>query len=144
MLEALTDRTPALVWRGDIQPVPLHRSRVVVTGPRSWAYNVEADQIYRSDLRVLWLADRLGRRPLEGDLGVCITFAGRASARTRRRPDLTNLLKAVEDAANPDPRGGWRGLWNDDGQVRLLLGEIQAWGPHVDPFVSIAIWSLDE
>ena len=133
---------PVLTWRGAIQPVPLHRSRVVVTGRRSWAYNVEADQVYRSDLRVLWLADRLGRRPLEGDLGVCITFAGRAGARTRQRPDLTNLLKAVEDAANPDPRGGWRGLWNDDGQVRLLLGEISAWNPDVEPFVSIAIWRL--
>jgi Holliday junction resolvase RusA-like endonuclease len=133
---------PAIAWRGDLQPVPLHRSRVVVTGRRSWAYNVEADKVYRSELRFLWLAARLGRSPLAGDVAVRMTFAGRRSTRSRIRPDLTNLLKAVEDAANPDLAGGWRGLWVDDRQVRVLVGEITGWAPDVRPQVTLEVWTL--
>jgi Holliday junction resolvase RusA-like endonuclease len=131
---------PVLSWSGDLQPVPLHRSRVVVSARRSWAYNVEADKVYRDELRMLWLAARLGRSPLEGDLAVRMTFAGRRSARSRIRPDLTNLVKAVEDAANPVPRGGWRGLWEDDRQVRVLVSEITAWAPEASPQVTLEVW----
>lgn len=125
---------PALLWAAEIQPVPLHRARV----RRARAYLPEADQVFRDDLRMLWRAAGLGKTPLTGDLGVVMTFAGG----TDRRPDLTNLLKAVEDAANPSSDRGWLGLWEDDSQVRTLLGEITAWGRGVRPFVTLEAWRL--
>lgn len=123
---------PELWWRGELQPVPLHRSRVVFHGRRVWSHLEPADQVYRDELRTLWRASGI-RAPLRGPLGCVMAFAGRRG----RRPDLTNLLKAVEDAGN-----GF--LWEDDCQIRLLLGWIEGWGPEVEPFVEVAAWRLGE
>lgn len=121
--------TPAIVWEASIDPVPLGRARVVFARSRTFAHMPERDVVYRNDLRVLWRAARLVRRPLQGDLIVAMTFAGRS----RQRPDVSNLAKAVEDAGNGQ-------LWDDDRQIRTLHVEIVDWGRGVRPLVRIEIW----
>lgn len=141
-------RTGLLIsWRGDLQPIPLHRARVVFTGKRTMAYSPELDQVYRTDLQARWRYERAApRTPLEGPLAVTLRFAGATrvpdtrSARGWRqaaRPDLTNVVKAVEDAANGV-------LWVDDRQVVALDASIVAWGRDVRPFVALAVWRADE
>lgn len=136
---------PVLQWAAVIQPVPLHRSRVTFHGRhgRIGSYLSKADYVFRDELRSLWNLAGYGRRsftPLQGDLVVAMAFSGATEGRRHQRPDLTNLLKAVEDAGNPDPRGGWRGLWGDDGQIRVLSGQIIAWGPRVTPRIDLDVW----
>lgn len=137
---------PVIAWRGEIQPVPLHRARVTFRGSgRVSSYLPDADKNYRTELQQLWVEDRLQKRePVEEPLLVVMTFAGRSRYRPpgyrrsirRRQPDLTNLLKAVEDAGN-----GF--LWKDDSQIELLVGEIVAWGDEVvRPEVMVLAWRL--
>ncbi len=149
-LQRLVTKPPVLSWSGQVQPIPMHRSRVVFgrSHTRTYAHNEDADNVFRGELRLLWTAAGLGRRrPLEGDLAAVFTFAGsswnpRSRRHDRRRPDETNLAKAVEDAGNPDPRGGWRGLWLDDAQIVLEVGWISAWGRDVAPLVTLDVWRL--
>jgi Holliday junction resolvase RusA-like endonuclease len=141
------DLEPALSWSAVIQPVPLHRSRIVFAQRKTWAYNEDVDKVFRDELRQLWNLAGFGRRsftPLEGDLIVHMTFAGRTQGRRHQRPDVSNLLKAVEDAGNPHPRGGWRGLWGDDRQIRVLAGQIAAWGSDVTPRIDLDVWRYGE
>lgn len=138
---------PALSWSARIQPVPLHRARVVFAGPRVRSHLPDADHVYRRDLRTLWRLARI-REPLEGDLGLAMRFRGSSTdplnARARwNRPDLSNLVTAVEDAGNPDPRSGWEGLWGDDRQVLVIVAEIELWKKHLpDPLVALDVWRL--
>ncbi len=142
-LNGLLDTAPAISWRGELQAVPLHRARVVFGGRRGMAvhaYKADVDEVYRQDLRMMWGAAGL-RGPLIGSLALVLTFAGRRP-RNGRRPDVTNLVKAVEDAGNPSRDGGWPGLWNDDGQIELELVHLRRWDKHTRPLVSMDIWRL--
>lgn len=143
-VQSAMSRPPAISWGSSLQPVPLHRARVVLPGGRikSHGHLEDADLDYREELRILWLAARLGRRPLDGDLLVAMTFIGRTGPRRRQRPDLSNLVKAVEDAGNPTRDGGWRGLWNDDAQIAQELVGIVDWRPGAQPLVTLDVWRL--
>ncbi len=142
LLQGLVAKPAAVSWAGELQPVPLHRARVRFDRFRTYAYTRDVDAVYRDELRMRWRAAHLvssRRPPLEGDLAAVLTFAGNSRG-NRRRPDATNLAKAVEDAANPS--AGWRGLWLDDRQVVLELAWISAWGPDVQPRVTLDLWRL--
>lgn len=126
-------RPPDLSWSGELQPVPLQRARVV----RDHAYTTERDKVFRSDLQTLWRFAGI-RTPLSGDLAVWMTFAGRDHAingQRWRRPDLSNLIKAVEDAGN-------RVLWLDDRQITTIVAVLAEWGPDVTPEVALKVWRL--
>lgn len=148
LLQGASSRRPAISWRAEVQPVPQHRVRVTFGRDRTYvnrghgsAYVEDPDVVYRDELRMLWRSARLGKRPLEGDLIAVFLFAGNSS-RNRRRPDFTNLAKAVEDAGNPSRDGGWLGLWEDDGQIVAEAGWIVSWGRAVRPFVALDVWRL--
>lgn len=139
--------SPVLSWQAEIQPVPLHRARIAgpSAGYKRWAkdarghgYLVDVDEDFRDLLRQLWMVAKVSRRPLEGRLVVAMRFAGcNRSARggNLHEPDLSNLIKAVEDAGN-------KHLWRDDAQIKVLVGEVVAWGPKVKPFVQVQAWEL--
>lgn len=137
-LAARLNSKPVLSWRAAIQPRPLQRARVVVGERRTYAYTEKGDTAYRDELRTLWALAGL-REPLQGPLAVLMTFAGSSRGptgrATRRQPDATNLLKAVEDAGN-----GF--LWGDDRQIQIIVGAIVAWGPAVVPHVTVDVWRL--
>lgn len=137
---------PVISWAAELLPVALHRARSASHGGRSMTYMVDEDRVYRGNLRQLWALDGFGADPIDGPLAVICTFAGDARdrlGRPRRAPDLSNLLKAVEDAANPEPRGGpWRGLWHDDSQIKACFGHITGWGPGVAPGVGLHVWRV--
>lgn len=138
-------RDPVLEWAGEIQPVPLHRAKVVIEhryNRRSHGYLPDADHDFRRELQQLWMVERVVRNPLRGDLYVAMTFAGcsvRRDAIGRRRhlprPDKTNLEKAIEDAGN-----GF--LWADDAQIRGGMGYIVEWSEEARPLVTIDVWRL--
>lgn len=145
ILSEIVARPPLISWRHEgLQPRPLHRARVKFEASHTYAYNDDRDVIYRRDLQTLWRAAHLGRSPLEGDLVTVMTFAGRKKDRLLRhpRPDETNLRKAIEDAGNPAPRDGWKGLWLDDRQLVLNLGWIRGWGNNTRPVITVDVWSL--
>jgi Holliday junction resolvase RusA-like endonuclease len=140
-LAGLAITEPPLSWSGSIQPVGLHRARVAPDRYRGHGYLERPDRDFREELQGLWMAARLVR-PLTEELAVVMTFAGcsRVPRRPRARrscPDLTNLLKAVEDAGN-------RFLWVDDKQIRILLGHIVAWGPDVTPWITVDAWPMGQ
>ncbi len=132
---------PALSWAAILQPVPLHRARTVIRGPKVWTHLDGRDYEFRDRLRLLWRLDGYGRSPLEGDLECHLTFAGSSKGR-HPRPDLSNLVKAIEDAGNPER--GWGGLWGDDAQIRAIFAEISAWGPDVTPRIDLSVWRYVE
>ncbi|MGH2663664.1 MAG: RusA family crossover junction endodeoxyribonuclease [Actinomycetota bacterium] len=137
-LAELTATEPVLRWAGDIQPVALSRARVTFKGRGASAHNEEKDVQFRKDLQTLWRNARLVSEPLEDRLLVVMTFQGKSRTPLGQRlnePDLTNLLKAVEDAGN-------KHLWRDDRQIKFLVGELVAWGADVEPLVMISAWSL--
>jgi Holliday junction resolvase RusA-like endonuclease len=137
----LVHAPPLLSWSGRVQPVPLHRARVVFAGRSPRTYLTDADEVHRAELRVLWR--RLRRDvalPLAGPLALLVTFAGNSRDRLDRRhhyprPDATNLLKAIEDAGNGH-------LWVDDRQIEIPIAHLRAWGPDVRPFVALDVWGL--
>jgi len=125
-----------LSWSGVVEPVPLARPRVTRYG----RYLPDADRAFREELWMCWRLAGFAKRtfqPLQGDLLIGLTFAGS----TKRRPDLSNLVKAVEDAANPSPDGGWQGLWLDDSQIVELIAQIEDWGPKVTARIDLDVWS---
>jgi Holliday junction resolvase RusA-like endonuclease len=134
---------PVLSWSAIVQPVPLHRARSSVRGGVRMVHHLtDSDYAFRDELRMLWKLAGFGRRPLEGDLVVRMIFAGSSARGRSKRPDITNLLKAVEDAGNP--QDGWRGLWQDDAQIREITGRVAAWGRDVNPRIDIDVWRFAE
>lgn len=101
-----------------INPVPLARARVVEdrrTG-RMRSHNTPKVEAFYEEFR--WWARTRGRvrNPLLGDLALEILLWRRCTSPTNRG-DLSNLVKAIEDAGNPSRDGGWCGLWHDDRQI---------------------------
>lgn len=117
-------------WRGNIQPVPLERARLVLRpGMKAASYLPKRSAEFRELLRATWLANRARPgQPFDGELLLNIRFSG--AAKRGGRPDLSNLAKAVEDAMD-----GF--IIGNDRQVRRLEVEILEWGPGVDPLIWI-------
>lgn len=148
ILEALRPAAgaPALSWSDTIQPVPLHRARVAIyTGKpaRAKAYLTDADEQFRIELQQRWMVARVAREPLEGELLVTMSFTGCSLLRDRigrrrrlRRPDLSNLVKSLEDAGNGH-------LWVDDGQIRILVAELAGWSERSKPNITVHAWRLN-
>jgi Holliday junction resolvase RusA-like endonuclease len=107
-------------------------------------YLTDADEVFRAEIRTRWRVAKLDRRPLDGDLRVHMLFAGNSvpsKGRHAPQPDVSNLIKAVEDAGNPNEELGWGGLWGDDRQIRCVKGELREWGRGVRPLISLRVWS---
>lgn len=92
---------------------------------------------WRETFRTL-LALQLPREPVDGPLVVQMWF-WRQCRSAVDRGDLSNLVKAVEDACNPDKKTGWPGLWKDDRQIEMLFGLIVESGPNVDGRLTLLV-----
>lgn len=107
-----------------VNPVPLARARV--TNGR--AYTPARSVAFAEEFR--WALRSAGvRRPIDDDLALNVTF-WRECRSSSNRGDLSNLLKAVEDAGN-----GF--LWVDDRQITELHARIAEYGPRVDGRIRI-------
>lgn len=132
--------SPAITWRAQIQPVPNHRPRVYRGGNNQRAVRTikpGGDAAFESELQLLWFAAGI-RKPLEGVLAVVMEFSGNTVNRWGHRaprPDLSNLIKAVEDAGNGV-------LWEDDRQIVQTAASIRRWDRDAAPLVALWVWSL--
>jgi Holliday junction resolvase RusA-like endonuclease len=132
---------PAVAWHGQIQPVPLHRPQTVQFGRNQRGARTIPhmnDVAFRSELQIAWFQARLDRSPLEGPLAVVMEFSGNTVTRWNKRaprPDLSNLIKSVEDAANGV-------LWDDDRNVMQLVASIRRWDKDAQPLVALWIWTI--
>lgn len=127
-------RHPLIDWQAAVQPVGWKRARS--NGRQRFTDPIE--QAYRDELLFRWMQararGRIPKMPPAVPLAVRFTFAGSSTGR-RRQPDLSNLIKAVEDAGNGI-------LWHDDRLIRGYEGPtcIEAWGPDVAPFLRVEVW----
>lgn len=112
---------------------------MIRTGRRASAYNPDANVRFRADLRESWTVFRVKpKTPIEGRLAIELRFAGSSrswSGRRANEPDVSNVLKAVEDAGNAF-------LWIDDRQIKAIRAELVAWGKAVKPWISLRIWRV--
>jgi Holliday junction resolvase RusA-like endonuclease len=121
----------ALTFDIDLNPIPLGRPQFV----RGRAIMPARSLDWRKAYRTL-LAGQLPRAPLDGLLDVRMRFWRRCRS-VMDRGDLSNLVKAVEDACNPEKDRrtglvGWPGVWCDDRQIIRLDAEIVESGPKID------------
>jgi Holliday junction resolvase RusA-like endonuclease len=126
----------------DLNPIPLGRPQFVPRGRGHAAIMPARSLEWRETFRTL-LALQLPREPVVGPLVVQMWF-WRQCRSIMQRGDLSNLVKAVEDACNPDPKKGWRGLWNDDRQIEQLYTEIIESGPNVNGRVVLIVCPMRE
>lgn len=130
---------PAIAWHGQIQPVPLHRPQTVQFGRNQRGARTIThpnDLAFRTELEFHWWSKRL--KILEGPLAVAMEFSGSTVTRQGRRaprPDLSNLVKAVEDAGNGV-------LWEDDRQIMQLAAAIRRWDRQAQPLVALWVWQI--
>lgn len=121
-----------------LNPIPLGRPRFVKGRTIMPARSLDWRKTFRT-----FLALELPRQPLEGPLALQVCF-WRQCRSIMQRGDLTNLVKAVEDACNPDKKLGWPGLWRDDRQITYLEAAIIASGPKVEGRVFVSVGPFDD
>ena len=87
--------------------------------PRAWARpsakghrTRPADARWRNHVRATW-AERFGVLDLRGPVALTAVFVG-----ARETCDLSNLVKAIEDALQYDRADGLAPAWRDDNHVR--------------------------
>lgn len=129
---------PVIAWWAHMQPVSWQRAG---RSPRGHSYIPRDEVAYRDELHLRWTSagHRFGGC-LEGPLAVAMEFSGTtqsAEGRRHTRPDVSNLVKALEDAGN-----GW--LWRDDGQIRKLAASIRRWDADAQPSIAVWVWQLEE
>lgn len=130
------DEPMLIAWRCPIQPRPYKRA--LSRGGQRWTDHREA--AYRLELQTLWAngrrRGRLPRTPIDVPIAVAFTFAGTSSRKRNGapRPDLSNLVKSVEDAGNGV-------LWTDD-RLIVELHASMTWGIDVAPFVAVEAWAV--
>lgn len=107
-----------------VPPIPASRPR---TNFRTGAiYNTSKYRTYMQELQRAFISAIGSVKPLKGDLIVDMTFympmpKKRVRDRPGIKPDLSNLIKACEDAAN-------KILWHDDCQiVELKARKVYDW-----------------
>jgi len=96
----------------DIEERPIvYRERSVVRGGFVGSYRTPQLQVWQETLSVMAKVAMKGRPKLEGPLRFTVEFFYKAKVKLwdtwrTKRPDLTNLEKAIEDAL--------QGVWFDD------------------------------
>ena len=122
-----------IVWRDRIEPQGLRRPRAVAMGAHARVYMTAADRSFRDELRLTWRLTRaVPPAPFAGPLRLELRFAGRSP----HMPDVSNVLKAVEDAGNGV-------LWVDDAQLVDVRAVRVAWGRGIEPFMEVALWAWE-
>jgi len=118
----------------DVNPVPQGRAVVVRReGARPTAFTPDRTAAFYEEFR--WACRGAGvRRPVQGQIALTLRLWRRAQA--SHRGDLSNMIKAIEDAGN-----GF--LWDDDRQIDRINAEIVAWGPAVRGRIEIEIEPFD-
>lgn len=127
------DAPTALTFDIALNPIPL--GRPIFTRGRTIMPARSLD--WRKSYRIL-LSGLLPREPVDGALAVTMVF-WRNCRSIMQRGDLSNLIKAVEDACNPEPRAHWPGVWRDDRQIVRLDASIAESGPKVPGRVLLTI-----
>lgn len=123
----------------DVNPVPLGRPRVLVMRGRNLTTTPPKSAQFYVDLRAMLTFTRsVPAEPFAGELEMSLRF-WRTCKQAPHRGDLSNLVKAVEDACNPDARRGWCGIWKDDRQVIACDARIVESGPKVHGHVHLIV-----
>lgn len=121
----------------DVNPVPLQRAGRNIDDRR--AYLEKRSREFRDEFRIMLRATgQVPRSPIGDEVLLEVLFWRRCTS-AANRGDLTNLLKAIEDACNPSRDGGWLGVWHDDRQVVKLYGRIVESGPNVKGRIQMRI-----
>jgi Holliday junction resolvase RusA-like endonuclease len=123
-----------------LNPIPLGRPQFVRRGRAHVAITPARSVEWRKAFRTI-MAGLLPREPIEGPIRLEVTFARRCRS-VMHRGDLTNLVKAVEDACNPDAKIHWPGLWRDDRQIEELAASIEEYGPAIPGRVLMRVEQL--
>lgn len=127
----------------DVNPVPLGRPRVLVMRGRNLTTTPPKSAQFYADLRAMLTFTRsVPAEPFSDELEMSLRF-WRTCKQAPHRGDLSNLVKAVEDACNPDDRRGWRGIWKDDRQVIACDARIVESGPKVHGHVHLVVRSAE-
>lgn len=132
--------TPACLLTFDVplNPIPLGRPRFVKGRTIMPSRSLDWRKTFRT-----FVALALPREPLTASLDVQVLF-WRQCRSIMQRGDLTNLVKAVEDACNPDKKTGWPGLWLDDRQIVHLEAAIVDSGPKIEGRVRLAVAPVNQ
>lgn len=100
---------PTVVVPG--RPVPKGRPRLGVRGRGVYVYTPPETVAY--ERTVGWCAKSVFRQPLHGPVQLRVVLY----LRGKRTPDLTNLVKSIEDGLN-------KIAYDDDAQVKRVVAEI--------------------
>jgi Holliday junction resolvase RusA-like endonuclease len=117
-----------------IVPRPKERARVSFRGGKARAYTPSKTRNFEAEIRLL-AREEFGESPLECPLNVCFYFYMPRPKSVRRKnhtvkPDLSNLVKAVEDACNGI-------IWKDDSQIIIMSAhKIYSPVPRIEMIVS--------
>lgn len=112
------------------RPVPKARPRLAVRGRTAYVYTPPETVAYQEFVRMCALA-RI-RQPIEGPVGmrVVLYFAG------RRTPDLTNVVKAIEDGMTGT-------VYRDDSQVKCLVAEMRQVESRSEERAEVEVWEIE-
>lgn len=140
-MTSTVDAAVPFVLELDLNPQPLERARVITNAHGTHAHTPTRSRRFYDEVRThLSLRIGLRRLPLfpDGHLAVTFTFWRRCRS-DADRGDLSNMVKAVEDACNPATRDHWPGLWHDDRQIIRHVADLAAWGPTVRGSVRLTV-----
>lgn len=121
-------------------PVPLSRPRF---SRRGHVYTPDKCQKAKQRIGIAALSKMQGTPPLDGPVELSILFGMKMPKRPKphqangmfhtSRPDITNLVKLVEDSLN-------KILWNDDSQICTIITEKRY---AVEPFTLVRVRQIN-
>jgi len=113
-----------------VNPIPQGRPRVTFNHRGVHAYKPAPVSGFYESFR--WALKAIGHKtPIDGPLDVTFRFWRRCRSGANRG-DLSNIIKACEDAGN-----GY--IWIDDKQIIRLTATLESWGPKVNGRIMIEI-----